>query len=242
MLATRKYGVTTLVLFIALLTGCSGGGGGGAVAPAGPVTSTLSFPLQSAYKTLTANGMTKSFTVSGDCSGSGSIAIAPAATAATFEGVAALSADGTATWSYSNCTPASNAQTYTAYFDSNYIPLGSKSIGSYYGVYLTPPTLPASVIVGGTGVIGTETLYTNSTKTRYDGYEVQSYVIEADTATTAIVNLITKSYNVGAWSALELTQTVQDRYRIDAVGALTPISTDIQLANGSTMHLVFTYN
>lgn len=238
MLATRKYGVTSLVLFIVLLTGCSGGGGGGTATPAGPVTSTLSFPLQSAYKTLIANGMTKSFTISGTCSGSGSIAIAPAATAATFEGVAALSAAGTATWSYSNCTPASYATTYTAYFDSNYVPLGSKSIGSYYGVYLSPPSLSTSVTVGGTGTFGTETLYTNSTKATYDGAEVQSYVVEADTATTAIVNQITKSYN----AAGTLTQIVQDRYRIDAVGALAPISTDIQLANGSTTHLVFTYN
>lgn len=236
MLATRKYGVISLVLFIALLTGCSGGGGGGAAAPAGPVTSTLSFPLQTAYKTLVANGLTKSFTVSGTCSGSGSRTIAPATTAATFEGVAGFSAVTTINISLTNCTPATTAQTSTNYCDNNYVPLGFNSVGVNYGVFLTPPTIPASVTVGGTGVVGTLTLYTNSTKATGNGRIDQSYVIEADTSTTAIVNLIAKLYN----AAGTLTATEQGRHRITATGALTPVSVDIQYANGSIM--ILTYN
>jgi hypothetical protein len=64
-----------------------------------------------------------------------------------------------------------------------------------------------------------------------------SYVVEADTSTTAIVNLIAKSYN----AAGTLIATEQDRYRITSTGALTPTSIDIQAANGSTTHLVFTF-
>lgn len=239
MLTSWRYSVTALALFTsALLIGCSGGGGGGAAAPAGPVTSTLSFPLQSAYKTLLANGLTKTFTVSGTCSGTGSKTSAPATTAATFEGVAGFSAVQSFTLSYTNCTPASSATTFTSYYDSNYVPLGFNSVGVNYGVWLTPPTIPPSVAVGGTAIVGTETLYTDSTKATGNGRIDQSYVIEADTSTTAIANLIAKIYN----AAGTLTATEQDRFRIAATGALTPVSVDIQYANGSTTHLVWTYN
>jgi len=234
-----QHNVITLTLLAsALLTACGGGGGGGAATPTGPVASTLSFPLQSARNTLIANGLTKTFTVSGTCSGTGSKTSAPAATAATFEGIAALSAVGTITMSLSNCTPASTAQTSTFYFDSSYVSLGFNSVGVNYGVYLTPPIIPTSVTVGGTAIVGTETLYTDSTKATGNGRIDSSYVVEADTSTTAIVNLISKIYNAGG----TLTATEQDRYRISAVGALTPISADIQYANGSSTHLILTYN
>lgn len=122
--------------------------------------------------------------------------------------------------------------------DSNYVPLGFNSVGVNYGVYLTPPTIPASVTVGLTGIIGTITLYTDSTKAVGNGRQDISYIIEADTSTTAIVNLISKLYNAGS----TLIATEQDRFRIAATGALVPISADIQYANGSTTHLLLTYN
>ena len=180
-----------------LLVGISGCGGGGAAAPSGPVSSTLSFPLQSGYKTTVANGLSKSFTISGTCSGTGSRAAAPATMAATFEGVAGFSATSSLTMSFTNCTPASIAQSSTSYWDSNYVPhgfnTGASSVAPNYGVYLTPPSIPTSVTVGGTGIIGTETLYTDSTKATGYGTSAVSYVIEADTSTTAIVNLISNT-------------------------------------------------
>ena len=201
------------------------------VATAIPVT----YPLQSAYKTLNANGFTRSFTISGSCRGSGSITSTPAATAATFEGVAALSAITTETISLSNCLPATITGTTTHYFDSSYFDLGSEQVGGNYGVFLTPLTIPTSATVGGTGTIGTQTFYTNSTKATGAGRSDMSYVIEADTSITAIANVIFKTYN----AAGTLTSTEQDRYRIDAIGALTPISGDIQ---GAGIHLIFTFN
>jgi len=226
------------LLLLAGLSGCGGGGGGGG-APSGPVTSTLSFPVQSGMNTLFANGFAKSFTISGTCSGSGTRTAGPATTATTFEGVAALSAVGTINFSYTNCTPATTAQTFTAYYNSsNYLPLGMNSVGVNYAVYLTPPTYPTSVTVGGTGIIGTQTLYTDSTKTTGNGHVDGSYVVTADTASTAIVTMIGKIYN----AAGTLTATEQDAWRITATGALTPVSVDIQAANGSTNHLVWTYN
>jgi hypothetical protein len=202
--------------------------------------SALSFPMQSGYRALIASGLTKSFTISGTCSGSGTKTSSPANTAATFEGVVGLSTTSTITLTYTNCTPASTAVTSTAYFDNNYDPRGFNSTGVNYGVYLTPLVIPTSVTVGGangTGTLGTETLYTSNTKVTPNGRIDASYVVEADTSTTAIVNVIAKMYN----AAGILTATEQDRYRINATGTLTPTSVDIQYANGSTNHLVFTF-
>jgi len=217
-----------------LLSACGGGGGG--TAATGPVTSTLSFPLKSAYSALVASGFTKSFTVSGTCSGTANLTEAAATGGATFEGVSGqLSAARTITINLTNCTPASTATTSTSYYDTNYVPLGSNTVGGNYGVYLTPPTIPTSVMVGDTGTVGTRTNYTNSTKSVLAGQGVDSYVVEPDTASTAIVNLISKTYNASS----VLTGTEQDRYRIAATGAATLISIDIQYANGSTTHLIF---
>jgi hypothetical protein len=126
--------------------------------------------------------------------------------------------------------------TTTGYFDSNYNPRGL--VGTNYGVFLTPLAIPASVTVGGTNTLGSLTQYTDSTKSTADGRIDYSYVVEADTSTTATVNFIMKFYN----SARTLTATAQTRYRITATDALTPTSIDIQYANGSTNHLVFIFN
>lgn len=73
------------------------------------------------------------------------------------------------------------------------MPLGHSN-DSEYGVYQTPITIPSSVKVGDGATVGTETLYTDSTKFTPAGTDVDSYVVEPDTAQTAIVNLITNSY------------------------------------------------
>ena len=243
MLKLQRNGLPALMLIVsAIFAGCGGGGSSNssaAAAPAGPVTSTLAFPLQTAYSAIVANGLSKTFTVTGTCNGSGSRTSAAANTGAAFEGkTGMLSAVTTQTITYTNCTPTSNATTTTSYFDTNYVPLGFNSVGSNYAVWPTPPNYPASIKVGDTTVVGTENLYTDSTKATSNGKVDQSFVVEADTATTAIVNLISKIYN----AAGTLTSTEQSRYRIAAVGALAPISTDVQFANGSTNHLVLTYN
>ncbi|MGB7649861.1 MAG: hypothetical protein WBL62_01530 [Gallionella sp.] len=235
MLKVNKSGIALLLSASALLTACGGGGGAAPTTPTGPVVSTLSFPLQSADKTIIANGFTKTMLISGTCSGTGSNTASPATTPAVFEGVAGFSSARTITLTFTNCTPASIAQTFTAYYDNNYLPHGMNSVGVNYGVFLTPPTIPASVTVGGTGVIGTETLYTDSTKLVGNGRQDGSYVIEADTANTAIVNFIWKIYN----AAGVLSSTSQVRFRIAMTGALVPLSEDIQYATGT--HLLLTY-
>lgn len=215
------------------MTACGGGGGGGG-SSSGPVTSANTFDIRAGYTRLSASGFTKTLTISGTCSGSFSLTNGPATTATTFEGVAALSGSSVVSVNFSNCTPASNVATETRFFDTNYAPLGYAIVGSDYGVWSTTPTLSTAAKVGDVAVVGTINKYTNSTKSTSAGKQENSYVIEADTATTAIANLISKTYN----ASNILTSTEQDRYRVAADGSLTLISIDIQYANGSTTHLV----
>ena len=234
-----KIEIKTLVAVAAsaLLVACGGGGGGGTTTAAatGPVTSTLTFPIATGVRAMTVNSSSKTFSVTGTCTGSGTRTSGAANTVATFEGVTGFSAASTLTINLS--TPCNSiAQTSTSYYDTNYVPLGFNSIGVNYGVYLTPPSIPSTVSVGSTGTIGTETLYTNSTKTVPNGTQVSSYVVTADTATTAIVDLISKGYTSG--SVLSFTE--QDYYRMDASGNLTPISIDILYSAGT--HLVISFN
>lgn len=214
------------------LTACGGGGGGGG--SSGPVTSANTFDIHAGYTRLSASGSTKTLTISGTCSGSFSSTNSPATGSTTFEGVAALSGSSVVSINFSNCTPASNVATTTRYFDTNYVPLGYAIVGGDYGVWSAAPTLPTAAKVGDVAVVGTIKKYTSSTKSTYAGKQENSYVIEADTATTAIANLISKTYN----ASNILTSTEQDRYRVAADGSLTLISIDIQYANGSTTHFV----
>lgn len=224
-----------VLLGTTMLVAC--GGGDDTSTTTGPIASTLTFPLQSGYKAFVAAGFSKAFTVSGGCTGSGNRTSAPANTAATFEGKAGFSAVGTLTMNLVGCTPASVAQSYTGYYDTNYNPTGVNSPGVNYGVYLTPMNIPTSVTVGSTGLLGNMSLYTSSTKATSNGRIDQSYVVEADTASTAIVNLISKSYNASG----TLTTTEQARYRMSSTGSLTPTTIDIQYANGSTLHVVLRF-
>ncbi len=218
-----------------LIGACGGGGGGGTPAPTVPVAAALSFPLKTAFSSTVANGSTRQLTVSGSCNGTANLTSAAAVGGATFEGISGrLSAARTLTISLTNCTPASIASTQTIYYDSNYTPLGTNTVGGEYGVFLTAPNIPTSAKVGDTGTIGTMTRYTNSTKTVLAGQSVSSYVVEADTASTAILNSISKLYN----ASNVLIATEQDRYRISTTGTPTLVSIDIQYANGSTTHLV----
>jgi len=245
----RNSGIALTLLASTLLAGCGGGGGGSSnPAPAVPVVSALSFPLQSAQKALDANGLTKSFTVSitsatvsGTCSGSGSATAAPATTPTTFEGKLALSSLNTLTITSpasTGCNAVNITQTSTDFFDTNFVPVGNIIVGGDYSLFLIPPSVPTSVKVGDTGTIGTETSFTDSTKATRTGTTVISYVIEADTSTTAIVNLISTNSD----AAGTLTSTEQDRFRIPAVGALTPISSVIQGAVAPNTRIVLTYN
>ncbi|MDP2255445.1 MAG: hypothetical protein Q8K05_05195 [Polaromonas sp.] len=223
----RLYGV--MGLCIALGLSACGGGSSGSI-------STPSFPLKSAYSTLVANGYTKTYTVSGTCSGTASEMVAPAKPGAIFEGTPGFSADSTVTISLTNCTQATTTATLTSYYDTNYTPLGFNVVGGDYGVYLTPAVIPVSAVVGDSGIIGTVTTYTNSTKTTPTGREDVSYAVGPDAVNTAIVNLTFKIYD----PAGVLGSTEQDRYRITTDGVITPVSKTVEdVSTPITINLTF---
>lgn len=216
-------------------TACGGGGGGGGSESTG-ATPITSFPLQAGYRTRVAAGSADSFTISGTCSGTATITTS-ATSPATFEGVSGYSSGQTATINFTNCTPASNAVTGTLYHDASYTPLGSSIPGVEYTKFQTaPPPLPTTVKVGDTAVYATVTVYTDSTKATLTGQRQLSYVVEADSASTAFVILITRSYN----TANQLLFTSQSKYRIASDGTLTIFTIDVQYSTTSTVHLLYT--
>jgi hypothetical protein len=220
-----------LLLITLILAGCGGGGGGGSSAAA----LAISFPLQSGMANSVAVGASTYYSVSGGCSGTAST-IDSVPIAAVFEGVAAKSVLTTTTMNFTNCVPLAVSSTTLNYYNAGYLPLGSSITGSHYGMLLTLPTIPALVKVGDTGIFGTQTLYTDSSKTVLAGSDVYSYVVEPDAANSAIVNIITKNYD----AAGVLATTVQSRYRILTNGTMTPVSVDLQYSGASTLHLVLT--
>jgi hypothetical protein len=210
-------------------------GGGGSDAGA-PVPVTTSFPLQAGYKALTAAGASNNYAVRGTCSGTATVTDS-APIAASFEGVSGYSATSTLTVNLTNCTPASSSATGTTYYGAEYVLLGTSDASGEYGKVVTvPPPLPASVQVGDAGPYASLTVYADSTKATVTGTRLFSYVVEADTASTAIVNLIAKDYD----TANNLLFTQQSRYRIAADGRLTSISIDAQASTTGTVHLLFT--
>ena len=233
---TQLY--ATSLIFALALSACGGGGGGtpSVATPTGPIASTNSFPLQSGYKALTAAGSSNNFAISGTCTGTATLSDS-APVAATFEGVVGVSVTATVTLAFTNCTPATAASTSVGYYDSNYLPLGTSTPGSGYEKLAVPATgIATSVKVGDTAIFATLNTYTSSTKTTPTGQRVVSYVIEPDTATTAIANVISKSYN----TSNQLLFTQQSRYRMGSTGALSLVSVDLQYSTTSTTHLVFT--
>jgi len=176
--------------------------------------------------------------VSGTCSGTAQIV--NGATAATmFEGAPALAATQMATVNFTNCTPSVSTAAGSNFYDSNYALLGSSVTGVEYAAATagtTPAALPTSAKVGDTGSLSTLTTYTDATKSKVTGSRTVTYSIEADTGTTAILNLIVKTFDTS--NALQVTQ--QSRYRVAADGSLTVMTIDVQYSGNSTAHLVYT--
>ena len=219
------------------------------------VASNLSFQVASAARfmnanggsvTLTARGSRANETTLGLCSGTRTFTDAPASSGATFLGTSALSSVGVSSTTWTNCTPASSSSTGTSYYDSNYNDIGSISQSGRYGVWQSM-SLPSTVRVGDVGIVGTQNYYTDATRTVADGRRDMSYVVEADTSTTAVINMISKYYNplVAGVSAKDgkLSLMTQYKYRLTTNGRMTLIAVDLQYyiagTNTTAHHYVF---
>ena len=225
--------VGTVVLTVTMLSACGGGGGDPPETPNPPVLT--SFALKAGYQARIVSGASEDFIVSGSCSGTARIATAPAI-ASTFEGVVGVSALQTSTLNFTTCSPASNSATGLTFYNANYAPIGSSVVGSEYAKFESPPLdWPAAVKVGQSGTVATLITYADSRFAVTTGKRIISYEIKADTATTAVANIITRSYDR---VALLATETMS--YRITENGVLTPVLLDVQFSTTSTLHLIYT--
>ncbi len=226
----------TGLLLAALLASCGGGGGSDTPVVNNPPPATASFAFAAGLRARTVSGATDNFNVSGSCTGTASIATAAASTT-TWEGVAGYAATQLSTVNFTNCLPASATNTGSTYFNANYMPIGLAIVGGEYAKFETlPADIAASVKIGDNATIATMITYADASKTVVTGKRVVSYSIEADSGSTAIANVITRSYDVGN----QLLSTQQSRYRMTTAGALTRLTIDVQFSTTSTIHLIYT--
>lgn len=203
---------------VAFISACGGGGGGGST---GPVTSTETFQVRTALTNYLTSTATYNGTVSGTYSSypvSGSFVVTQGNLGAgTFEGQSALSKSTTATGSFVvNGTTVPSAVTTTMYFDSNYVPLGETG-GTDYEVVTGAVVIPTTARVGDTGNLYSVRRYSSSTKTVTRGTTQVSYVLEPDTASTAIFKMI----QVEKDNSNTTTSTATISFQITPSGGIT---------------------
>lgn len=230
----RLISVTALVF---LVSACGGGGGGGGGSN-GPVTSTETFQVKAAYVNYLNKTGSFPFTLSGTSSGtnvtgSGTLTLSTPSNG-TFESISVLQKNSAATFTIiANGVSANDGSASSTYVDSNYQPKGSS--GTEYAVVTSNIAIPVTGRVGDSGTWSIENRYTNSTKTSLLGTTTTSYVLEADTASTALLKIIDEEKN----NAGTTTSTMIETYRITPAGAITAVSAT---ASASPTFLTFTFN
>ena len=225
------------------LAACGGGGGDVPATPAvaGPPTPVVpaavtSFALAAGYQARIVSGATDNFIISGSCAGT-TRQSASAASASSFEGTAGFSAVQVSDTTLTNCLPASAIVNGNAYYNAGYVPIGLAVAGGDYAVLASGlANLPSAAKVGDSGVLATLNTFRDSSKATPTGQRVISYLIEADTGTTAILNLVIRSYN----TSQQLMVTEESRLRMTQSGALTMVSIDVQFSTSSTVRLLLT--
>lgn len=208
---------------VLLLVSACGGGGGGSN---GPVTSTETFQLKTAYVNTFNDVRSLPFTISGTVSGesvtgSGMLTLSTP-TRSTFESITALQKNSVMTMNITiKGVTASVASSDSSFVDSNYTPLGSNS--NEYVVVTNNVAILTIARVGDSGTWTTSNRYTNNTKTSLLGTRTVTYVLEPDTSATALLKIIETDKDRSG--ATERTEIIT--YRITPVGEITYISDSI---------------
>jgi hypothetical protein len=213
----------TLGLTLILAISACGGGGGGSPTSTGPVASTETFQLRTAYVNYVTETRSLPFTVTGTTSGysvTGSgTATQGSLTSATFESQAAQQKTTTVTGSITaNGTNVQLSSSSTTYVDSNYNPLGSNDTD--YTVVNSGASIPATARVNDTGTWYSTIRYASSTKATQRGTGTVSYVLEPDTASTALLKIILVERDNSSNETYRSAVT----FRMTPAGALTRIS------------------
>jgi len=260
MFSKKSLSLLTVLLTLA----ACGGGGGSTSGPSGnslPVTSTSSFGFQSAWQKFLSNPYSKKLEVSGSCAGTLEYTHSAVSSPTSFYNndlsfphPTILANPGfyvynqlTTTSTLPGCVTSSSITRTTAYYDATtFAPYGYKGGTAFNGAtssksnfreFSARVILPATVKVGDSGIVGTENFYLTSNFNKAgilpEKIEV-TYVIEPDTAKTAIVNIISKSYG----DKNNLTMIDQSRYLIDLDGNLTLSSINQQYFDTLNLNLM----
>jgi hypothetical protein len=212
----KTLSIAATALIASFLLAACGGGGSGSGGGGGATT----FNLDEAFRQLHAQGELVNLRGAGDCAGAWVHVLEPARSRDTsFEGTPALSATQTnTTFVTSECPLPSAISIRTAYYDTNYVPLGYSGNGEH-AVYGSPPNLPNAANVGDRGAIGVIDVFGDAGTRQALGREEVSYAVDRDPsrADGAIVTIVTRRHdphNV-------LTSQTQHSYSIAANAPLT---------------------
>ena len=230
----NKLKLLTATAVFSLLSACGGGGGG----VSGPVASTESFSLTKMWANYLTTPSTNNVTISGTANGvpvtgTGTNTLSNLS-AGTFESMPAQKQTQTIA-----VTLVLNGQTIPVnekidtWVDSNNTPKG-QSGGDDYVVVTALGTLPSAARVNDTGNLFTANRYASSTKAILRGTRTASYVVEADTASTALVSLIIEDKNTSNVTTNKSTEQL----RITPTGTFTRIK---ETSVEGTTTLTFTY-
>ena len=217
-----------------LITAC--GGGSSETTTTSTVASTESFMLKAAIANALqagANNITINGFMSGTAiTGSGTVTRGTLSSG-TFEGASLFQQTTTSTIkiTVSGVTVPFN-DTTVEWYDSNYIPIGD-SDGDEYTVVNGTPIIPTTVKVNDTGILYTANRYSDSTKTTLLGNSSVSYVVQADTATTALLKFINKETDTNG-DIIIYTQLS----RITPAGTNTLIKRTVE-DSGDTINIIY---
>lgn len=214
------------------LASCGGGGGSSSEKPASSAAA-VTFPLARAFAAFVEAGSTTSYSATGACTGTVTIIIsAPVPT--TFAGASALAASQSV--SSVGCPGFTNQR--TLYYNTAVAQVGFDIVGGLYGVAQSPLSMPATVVAGSSGPLGTFTVWTDSSQTVPAGQLVVTYAVAADTSNAALVTLTKVLVN----PAQVATETDQNQYRISTSGDFSPTSASAQYQNSPSSSYVLTAN
>jgi hypothetical protein len=227
---TTVFATTTL-----FLTACGGGGVGGS--SSGPATSTETFQLRAGWVNYITDTRSLPFKVTGSVSGTAvsgnGTRTQGSLSSAVFESQNELKKTDVVTGSISvggQIFPL--GITTTTYVDSNYTPLGSS--GAEYAVYSSGNAIPLTAKVNDTGIWYQSDRYTSPSKTSRLGTATASYVLEPDTASTALLKIV--NVEKDTYGTTTFTQTLT--FRITPTGGLTRLS-DAGFDDNSTLTISY---
>lgn len=255
-----KIHAAGLVVILAALVGCGGGSDSG-VPKVPVVASTNTFKFQVAWQKYVTNPYSKSLIVSGSCNGTLNYthSAISAPIAFYYDDLQFPHPSGNVNPGYyrynqeevttnlPGCVTSTSQTTTQLYYDATtFAPWGFKGGTAYNGAtsykgtfreFASGVVLPQTVKVGDFGSVGTIYTYevSNFKKTGLPvGKTDVTYTVEADTASTAIVNITSKVYDANN----KLTLIDQTKYLIDTVDNLSLHMIDQQYSDTLTLHLI----